>query len=116
MYPEVDVCGQIGARLVINCVHIWNLGSASGGVVHACRPIDMSHPDVKVATSIQNQAIAHVCGQIGTTLVFNCVCLWNLGSASSLTCRSVNVCAGIGMRLIINCVHMWNLGSASGVT
>jgi hypothetical protein len=26
----VDVCGRIGTRLVINCVHMLNLGSASG--------------------------------------------------------------------------------------
>ena len=56
------------------------------------------------------------CGQTGTILVFNCFCLWKLGSASSVTCRSVDVRAGIGTRLIINCVHMWNLGNASGLT
>ncbi len=76
-------------------VHMLNLCSASGVTLR----------------------IVDVCCRIGTRLVFNCVCLWNLGITSSVTCRSVDVCAGIvGMRLIIYCIHMWNLGSASGVT
>ena len=81
-------------RLAIHCVHMLNLGSASGVTLR----------------------IVDVCCRIGTRLVCYFVCMWNLSSTFSVTCRSVDVCAGIGMRLIIYCIHMWNSGSASGVT
>ena len=60
--------------------------------------------------------IVDILGQIGTRLVINIVCLWNLGSTSRVTWRMVDVCGQIGIRLVINCVCVWNLGSASGIT
>jgi hypothetical protein len=101
----VNVCDQIWTRLAINCIHMLNLGSASG----------------------ITWRIVDVCSRIGTRLVFNCVCLWNLGSASGVTRRIVEwypsliafaswIWGRIWMRLVIICVHMWNLSSASSVS
>jgi hypothetical protein len=50
----VDVPAGIGTRLIINCVHMWNLGSASG----------------------VTQWIVIVRGRVGTRLVINWVFLW----------------------------------------
>ena len=51
----------------------------------------------------------------GMRPVINCVCQWNLGSASRVTWRIVDVCGQIGMRLVINIICLLNLGSASCV-
>ncbi len=49
-------------------------------------------------------------------LVINIIRLWNLGSASGVTWRTVDVLGQIGTRLVINIICLWNLGSTSGVT
>ncbi len=50
----MDVPAGIGTRLIINRVHMWNLGSASG----------------------VTQLIVIVRGRVGTRLAINWVCLW----------------------------------------
>ena len=91
---SMDVRAGIGTRLNINCVHMWNLGSASG----------------------ITQWIVIVRGKIGTRLVIDSICQWSLGSASGVTWRIVDVRGLIGMRLVINIICLWNSGSASGIT
>ena len=47
-------------------------------------------------------------------VVINCMCLWQLGSASGVTGRVMDADGRNRLGPVINCIRLWNLASASG--